>query len=733
MKNTYKFSLFIAGMVLFMVSCVKDLDTSPIDPDEITSAKVYEDPASYKMVLAKLYAGLSVSGQKGPAGAADIQGIDEGFGQYLRALWYHQELPTDEAVIGWNDQTIKDFHNQRWGSSDVFVSAMYYRIFYQISLCNEYIRETSDGKLSDRGVSGDLKTDVEHFRAEARFLRALSYYHAMDIFGSVPFATENDKVGAFNPPQISRADLFNYIESELLAIEPLMIDARQNEYGRADKGAVWMLLAKMYLNAEVYIGAPKYTECVTYSDKVIKAGYTLQPKYEDLFKADNQNSPEIIFSINSDGTRTQSYGGTTFIIHAAVGGSMVPADFGVNGGWGGLRTTKGLVQKFYPNASKGFWSSPRPHKSSADYPLLYVPGSYQGWDPSKTTTVLASVANDGKFEGYLYFPDAGAQFKFCQGPNWDVNWGDTGADGTLEPSGDNIVAADAGYYKINVDVNALTYTIQKTDWGIIGSATAGGWDSDQNMTFDAATGLWTAVLDLTAADLKFRANDGWDLNYGDTGKDGILEAGGDNIPIGEAGSYTITLKLGAPDYTYTIVRNSFDKRAMFWTDGQTLDINDIGTFTDGWAVAKFKNVTSSGQAGSDLNFVDTDFPLFRLADAYLMYAEAVLRGGTGGSMSTAVDYINLLRVRSFGDANGNITQADMTLQFILDERARELYWEATRRTDLVRFGQLTGSAYLWPWKGGSKEGIGTDSKYNIFPLPSSDVSANPNLTPTLGY
>ncbi len=739
MKNTYKFLLFIAGLILFTVSCTKDLDTTPIDPDELTSAKVYEDPANYKLVLAKLYAGLAVSGVKGPSGdnTGDISGIDEGFGQYLRAFWYHQELPTDEAVIGWNDQTIKDFHYQKWGSSDVFISAMYYRIFYQISLCNEFIRESSDGKLDERGVTGSLRTDIQHFRAEARFLRALSYYHAMDLFGNVPFVTENDAVGSFFPPQKSRADLFNYIESELLAIEPLMIDARQNEYARADKAAVWMLLAKMYLNAEVYTGTGKYTECITYASKVINAGYTLEPKYEDLFKADNNTSNEIIFPVAFDGNATRTWGGTTFIVHAAVGGSMVPADFGIGGGWGGIRTTKGLVNKFYPNLKKTPWSVQMVKGNASSYKkaytLLYVPGSYQGWDPSNTTTVLASVSNDGKFEGYLYFPDANTQFKFCQNPNWDVNWGDTGADGTLDPSGDNIVAAEAGYYKINVDLNALTYTMVKTDWGVIGSATANGWDSDQNMTYDAATGLWTAVLDLNIGEIKFRANDGWNLNYGDTGADGILDAGGDNIAVPQAGSYTVSLKLGAPDYTYSIVRNSFDKRAMFWTDGQTLDINDISNFNDGWAITKWKNVTKAGVAGKDPTYVDTDFPMFRLADAYLMYAEAVVRGGSGGDLGTALQYVNLLRERAYGDSYGNITQSELTLQYIIDERGRELYWEATRRTDLVRFGMFTTSAYLWPWKGQAKEGIETNSKYNLFPIPASDVTANPNLIQNTGY
>ncbi|HPT14470.1 MAG TPA: RagB/SusD family nutrient uptake outer membrane protein [Bacteroidales bacterium] len=735
MKRILNITLFIAGIVLFTASCTKDLNTVPIDPDQITSAAVYEDPASYKMVLAKLYSGLSVTGQQGAAGNPDVEGIDEGFGEYLRAYWYHQELTTDEAVLGWNDQTIKDFHWQKWGTSDVFVAAMYYRIFAQISFCNEYIRETSDAKLDERGVTGTLRTDIGFYRAEARFLRALSYYHALDLFGSTPFVTENDGVGKFFPVQKSRAELFNYVESELLAIEPLLKDAKTNEYGRADKAAADFLLAKLYLNAEVYTGTAKYTECITYANKVINSGYILDPSYENIFKADNNNSPEIIFPVTFDGLRTRTWGGTTFIVHAAIGGSMPPADFGVAGGWGGIRTTSALIDKFAGSVSKRI--SPIPHPRKAAYPLLNCPGSYQGWDPAKETTVLASVNGDGRYEGYLYFADGGTQFKFAKG-SWDHNWGDDGGDGTLEPNGANIQVADAGYYKVNVDTNTFTYTIMKTDWGVIGSATADGWNSDQNMTYvpnadNNQAGVWTATLSLTAGEIKFRANDGWDLNYGDNGNNGILDGGGDDIPIPEAGDYVITLKLGAPDYTYTIERLSIDGRAMFWTAGQTLEINDIASFTDGYAVTKWKNVTSTGAAGSDNTYVDTDFPMFRLADAYLMYAEAVLRGGSGGDAGTALTLVNALRTRAYGDTHGNIAASDLTLNFILDERARELYWECTRRTDLVRFGQFTNGDYVWPWKGYVKEGAATDAHYNIFPLPSSDVSANPNLTQNPGY
>lgn len=197
-----------------------------------------------------------------------------------------------------------------------------------------------------------------------------------------------------------------------------------------------------------------------------------------------------------------------------------------------------------------------PYLIVINYPKLYVPGSYQGWDPSSTETTIASVKSNDIYEGYLYFPDAGTQFKFTTGPNWDVNYGDNGADGTLDQNGDNIVATDAGYYKINVDMNSMTYSILKTVWGIIGSSVSPyDWSADQKMTYDVDNKVWTITADLKAGEFKFRANDGWDLNYGDTGADGKLDQGGDNIAIAADGNYTITLDLSKPVYTYKVKKN----------------------------------------------------------------------------------------------------------------------------------------------------------------------------------
>ena len=195
-----------------------------------------------------------------------------------------------------------------------------------------------------------------------------------------------------------------------------------------------------------------------------------------------------------------------------------------------------------------------PYRTLIEYPKLQVPGSYQGWDPSNTTTVIYSRKSDGNFEGYRYFADPNTAFKFTDGPSWDTNWGDDGVDGTLDPNGADIVAADAGQYKLNVNLNALTYTMTKTAWGLIGDATPGGWDNDTDMTFDAVNGVWTITVDLVDGNIKFRANDDWAINLGDTDGNGSMEYDGDNIPV-TAGNYTIELALGGADFAYTVTKN----------------------------------------------------------------------------------------------------------------------------------------------------------------------------------
>ncbi|HEY1195435.1 RagB/SusD family nutrient uptake outer membrane protein [Flavobacterium sp.] len=534
MKISFKyisyFFLFILGISMTLTSCTDDLNVTPKDDDEFLSDTFFEDPASYKQVLAKLYAGLYVGGNDGD-GQADISGLSGDFSSYLRLLFVTQELPTDEAVIAWSDGTLPTLNMQTWSPVNEFLYGTYSRASYHISLANEFLRQTTDEKLAERGVDAALKAEIATFRAEARFLRAYSYVNLMDLFGNVPITTEKDPVGFYYPEQKTRAEVFAFVESELKDLDSSLANARSNEYGRVDKVAAKFLLAQIYLNSKVYTGTERNNEVATLCSEIINSGYTFaNVPYAYLFSADNDKNGaqnEFIFPIISDGNAIRATGGgMSFIIHAAIGGSIDAASRGMDGGWYGTRARKEFV---------------------------------------------------------ALFPDA------------------------------------------------------------------------------TATG---------------------------------------------------------------------DKRGMFHTDGQALDITNISTFTDGYAVTKYINKKSDGSPAQRAEIPDTDFPVFRLSDAYLMYAEAVVRGATTGSIATAVGYVNQIRGRAEATA---ISSADLTLDFILAERGRELYWECHRRTDLIRFGKFTGGSKIWQWKGGTMDGIATDSYRDLMPIPSKTIQANPTLKQNPGY
>lgn len=646
LKSVFRYTAAFALLAMVFglaVSCTDDLSTTPIDDSITTSASVYETPEDFEQVLAKLYAGFAVTGQQGPAGNADIQGIDEGFSSYIRQLWVHQTLPTDEAIVAWNDPGLPDFNYQSWGASNDFVMGMYSRIYYEIAMTNEFIREAES---RDEEV-------IQQYMAEARFLRALSYFHGLDMFGgNIPFVTEDDPVGAYQPEPTTSEDLFAYIESELLEIADQLPTAGSVEYGRASRGAAWTLLAKLYLNSEVYTGTERYDDALTYSQRVIdESGYQLADNYDHLFMADNDRpevNREIIFPVRFDGNNIQTFGGTNFIIHAQIGGNMNASEFGMDGGWAGHRTTPEFVEILNRDQTLIGTTTENPGGN----PEIYVPGGYQSasgytadWTPAQAPP-LVSENSDDVYTGQVYFATAGAEFKFTADRNWDTNWG--GSDGNLvENSPDNLVIGDAGLYEITVDLNNLTYS--------------------------------TTLVDASE-----------------------------------------------PEYQ--------DNRTNIFTDGQSLEIESVQDFSQGYTLTKWTNMTSTGEPGSNLAYADTDFPMFRLADVYLMYAEATVRGAAGGDITRAVNLVNELRERAYGDDSGNITANELQQEnFILDERARELHWEGHRRTDLRRFGQFTGGEYLWAWKGETQEGSATEEFYEIFPIPSTDINSNLNLTQNPGY
>ncbi len=523
MNRTTK-AVSIAAALLFAAGtgCT---DPTVAPKSTVTSANIFNDPNSYRAFLAKIYGGLIVTGQRGPDGNPDIGGIDEGFGEYLRLYWYLQEMPTDEAVIGWNDPGLPTLNTGTWGASNEMVNAMYYRVFYQIMLVNEFLRQSTDAKLASRNQNDPaLITAVHFYRAEARFLRALSYWHGIDLFGNIPLVTEDDPLGSTPPKQATRLQIYNYVVSELNAIKDVLPPKSAATYGRATPAAAHMLLAKLYLNAEVYTGTPDYAAALAEAQVVIGAGYSLDPSFAHNFQADNNSSPELIFVAAQDGSNTQTWGGMTFLIHAGCGGSMSAGTYGIDYCWGGYR----LKQQAY---------------------------------------------------------------------------------------------------------------------------------------------------------LRYGAGDG--------------------------------------------------RASFFYMSGQQVNVDTIGQFSNGIAAPKFTNKTSGGGSGVQQGMVDTDFPIFRLADAYLIYAEAAVRSST--NLGTALTYVNALRDRAYGNTSGDYTAGQLTVDTVLAERGRELLFEAQRRSDLVRFGLFETATYLWAWKGGTVGGNALGTGRNLYPLPANELIANPNLKQNPGY
>ena len=527
-----KINLFLSLIVLVgLQSCTKDMDVVSTDLTVNSEDVLFSTPAGYKQALAGVYGNLSLTGT-GDAGSSFLVGIDAGTSQFGRCLWYLQDLTTDEVIWSYeNDGGVADLQRNIWTSSNPILLGMYSRTMAEVAIANDFLRQSTPEKLTSRGITNAVDVaNINDYRNEARVLRALAYYNMMDLFGKAAMYTENDAVNS-SAQENSRAQLFTFVESELNEVIPNLKAARTNEYGRVDKGVAQMILAKIYLNAEVYIGSPKYTECMAQCNNVIAGGYTLNTNYLNNFKADNNTSPELIFALQSDGRVTQNYGATTVIINGQVGSVENNGSALGVGGWGGaLRLRKQFVQKF-------------------------------------------------------------------DGPEFAT-----------------------------------------------------------------------------------------------------------------------------------------DTRNTIYSGSRSIDITSVTTQSQGYILSKFSNKTSNGVAGTNSTFVDTDFPLFRLGDVYLMYAEAQMRkdGATNSSItananSTSLGYINALRTRAHGTA---ITSAN--LPFILDERARELHWEGQRRQDLIRFGKYT-TGYNWAWKGNSLNGTSISDNLKLFPIPDNSLKSNINLTQNPGY
>lgn len=345
LKNILPAAAFLLAMG--MTSCSSDLDVTPIDPNLQTGSKISSDN-----LLNKCYANLAVAGNGGANGDCDIDGLDGGTTGFVRQLFNAYELTTDEAVSAWGDAGVSNFNESNYDASHPMLKGFYYRLYAGIGYCNQYINEY--------GSIDAQKT------AEARFLRAYQYSILMDGWGNVPFST---KVSSDKPAQIKRADLFKWIESELLDIESSLADAKpekegESGYGRVDKAADWLLLSRIYLNAEIYTGTARWADAATYSKKVIDSPFKLYTTaqngwsaYQQLFMGDNGTngaSVESLFSIIQDGKKTTSWGTTLFLMAGSNNGKENIKDEstlsnGTTEGWAGNRAKKQLVEKFFPN------------------------------------------------------------------------------------------------------------------------------------------------------------------------------------------------------------------------------------------------------------------------------------------------------------------------------------------------------------------------------------------------
>ena len=196
----------------------------------------FAEENAYESYIAKIYASMILTGQQGPAGEGDITIIaDEGFSSYIRAYWKAQELTTDEAVIRWTDAGIQDLNTNSWSSDNQFVRVLYYRLYFTISLANDFLRVSEQ---YSSGFDQNFLNRLEVLKAEARFIRALAYWHALDLYRNVTLIT---KVGSALPSQVPPAELYNFILGELNQIESVLPSPAEAEYGRANKATVWML------------------------------------------------------------------------------------------------------------------------------------------------------------------------------------------------------------------------------------------------------------------------------------------------------------------------------------------------------------------------------------------------------------------------------------------------------------------------------------------------------------
>lgn len=351
MKKIYIISTVILYLGLSLASCTDVLDQTPVT--ENTSHDVYAEAANYKRVLAKIYASYVLAGQGQGGDNGDLTTIN---GQdFSRGYFNLQEAATDEVANTWlSGNNLSDLTYINWNAKDSWVSDSYYWLYFNITLCNEFLRHCSDSELAK--FTSTEQEEIKTFRGEARFMRALSYWMVLDLYRQGPKVDESTPVSGYIPEAYDGIGLFDFIEGELKELvaenTPGALPA-QNEYGRANRSVAWALLARLYLNSAVYrekIDTKYYTECINACKKVIdNPVYYLEPDYSKLFNADNhKRTHEILFAMVCDATTSVTWGGGTYLVCGSCGNSSTqdPAKYGLTNGWGMFRARGEIVSKF---------------------------------------------------------------------------------------------------------------------------------------------------------------------------------------------------------------------------------------------------------------------------------------------------------------------------------------------------------------------------------------------------
>jgi len=299
------YNYIISGIValtgITATSCVGDLDLKPNDPTKLLELNT---AAQWDGYLARLYGNLYRDDV--------ISTSDGGAGTFTRSHFNLQEITADECFISmkWNDPGYQSLNTCNWSSNNEWLYAAFAREFFNAKMGAEFIKDMK-ANASDFFSPEEIAARC----AEAYAIRGLSYYYMIDLFGSGHWIDENSVTG-MAPPTYNRQELFNAVVAELEAHVPELKPAAQQEYGRVSREAGYMLLAKLYLNAEVYTGTPMYDKCAAACKKVVETGIQLADEYKYLFCATNDKyvgNGEILWAIPQQQGRMETWGGTTYL------------------------------------------------------------------------------------------------------------------------------------------------------------------------------------------------------------------------------------------------------------------------------------------------------------------------------------------------------------------------------------------------------------------------------------